>query len=140
LLLYFNNEYVIIILQQRGTLKMFEVEFYEDRNGNEPIKDFIVDLQAKGQTSKNDRIRSEKILTYIRVLQEYGTRAGEPYVKHIEDDIWELRPLDDRIFFFYFRDNTFVLLHHFLKKTKKTPRREIEQAKRNLTDYLERSK
>ena len=42
---------------------MFEVEFYEDRNGNEPIKDFIVDLQSKGQTSKNDRIRNEKILT-----------------------------------------------------------------------------
>ena len=119
---------------------MFEVEFYEDRGGNEPIKDFIVELQAKGQTSKSERIRSEKILTYIRVLQEYGTRAGEPYVKHIEDDVWELRPLDDRIFFFYFRDNTFVLLHHFLKKTKKTPRREIEQAKRNIADHLERSK
>lgn len=119
---------------------MFEVEFYEDRSGNEPIKDFIVKLQAKGQSSKSDRIRSEKILTYIRVLQEYGTRASEPYVKHIEDDIWELRPLDDRIFFFYFRDNTFVLLHHFLKKTKKTPRREIEQAKRNLADHLERGK
>jgi len=119
---------------------MFEVEFYEDRGGNEPIKDFIVELQAKGQTSKSDRIRSEKILTYIRVLQEYGTRAGEPYVKHIEDDIWELRPLDDRIFFFYFRDNTFVLLHHFLKKTRKTPHKEIEQAKRNIADHLERSK
>lgn len=41
--------------------------------------------------------------------------------------------------FYYFRDNTFILLHHFLKKTKKTPRREIEQAKRNLADHLERS-
>jgi phage-related protein len=119
---------------------MFEVEFYEDRSGNEPIQYFIVDLQAKGKTSKNDRIRSEKILTYIRVLQEYGTRAGEPYVKHIEEDIWELRPLDDRIFFFYFRENTFILLHHFLKKTRRTPRREIEQAKINKADYLERSK
>jgi len=119
---------------------MFEVEFYEDRSGSEPIKDFIVELQKKGQTGKNDRIRSEKILTYIRVLQEYGTRAGEPYVKHIKDDIWELRPLDDRIFFFYFRDKTFVLLHHFLKKTKKTPGRELEHAKRNLADHLERSK
>jgi phage-related protein len=119
---------------------MFKVEFYEDRSGKEPIKDFIIELQTKGKTSKNERIRSEKILTYIRVLQEYGTRVGEPFIKHIEDDIWELRPLDDRIFFFYFRDNTFVLLHHFLKKTKKTPRREIDQAKRNLTNHLERSK
>jgi len=97
-------------------------------------------LQTKGKTSKSERIRSEKILTYIRVLQEYGTRAGEPFVKHIEDDIWELRPLNDRIFFFYFKDNTFVLLHHFMKKTKKTPKREIEQAKRNLANHLERSR
>lgn len=119
---------------------MFEVEFYEDRSGKEPIRDFIVEIQAKGRTSKKDRIRSEKILTYIRVLQEYGTRAGEPYVKHIEDDIWELRPLNDRIFFFFARDNTFILLHHFLKKTKKTPYREIEKTKRNLADHLERRK
>lgn len=49
---------------------MFEVEFYEDQNGNEPIKEFIMELQAKGQTSKNERIRSEKILTYIRVLRK----------------------------------------------------------------------
>jgi phage-related protein len=119
---------------------MFEVEFYENRNGKEPIKDFIIELQRKGETSKNERVRSEKALTYIRVLQEFGTRAGEPFVKHIEDEIWELRPLDDRLFFFYYRENTFVLLHHFLKKSKKTPRREIDQAKRNLADHVERSK
>lgn len=119
---------------------MFEVEFYEDKNGNEPIKDFILELQKKGKTSKNERIRGEKILTYIKILQEYGTRAGEPFVKHIEGDIWELRPLSDRIFFFYFKENTFVLLHHFMKKTPKTPKREIEKAKRNLVDHLERSK
>jgi len=30
-------------------------------------------------------------------------------------------------------------LHHFTKKTNKTPPGEIEQAKRNLADYLERN-
>jgi phage-related protein len=117
---------------------MFEVEFYEDRNGKEPVKDFIIELQAKGKTSKNERVRSEKILTYIRVLQEYGTRAGEPFLKHIDGDIWELRPLRDRIFFSYFKANIFIMLHHFIKKSPKTPKKEIEQAKRNLADYLER--
>ncbi|MFZ3100777.1 MAG: type II toxin-antitoxin system RelE/ParE family toxin [Desulfitobacteriaceae bacterium] len=77
-------------------------------------------------------------MTFIRVLQDCGTRAGEPFVKHIEGDIWELRTLSDRIFFFYFKENTFVLLNHFVKKTKKTPKREIEQAKRYLANYLER--
>ena len=117
---------------------MFDVEFYADKNGEEPVKALILSLRAKGKTSKADRIRAEKILTYIRVLQEYGTRAGEPYMKHIGDALWELRPLRDRIFFFYFTNNTFVLLHHFVKKTQKTPQKEIEQARRNMLEHLER--
>ena len=119
---------------------MFEVEFYADRNGEESVKDFIRSEQASGRTNKYARIRAEKILTYIRVLREYGTRAGMPYMKHIEDDIWELRPQSDRVFFFYFQKGCFVLLHHFEKKTMKTPRREIETARRNMRDYIERSK
>jgi len=35
--------------------------------------------------------------------------------------------------------NEFILLHHFIKKTQKTPKAEIEQAKRNMRDFLERS-
>ncbi|MBD5451669.1 MAG: hypothetical protein HDR25_03405 [Lachnospiraceae bacterium] len=31
--------------------------------------------------------------------------------------------------------NGFVLLHVFRKQTQKTPRREIERAKKNLNDY-----
>ncbi len=82
----------------------------------------------------------EKILTYIKVLQDYGTRAGYPVMKHLEEDLWELRPLSNRIIFVYWKDDIFVLVHHFIKKTQKTPVREIEQARRNLKDFLERSR
>lgn len=44
----------------------------------------------------------------------------------------------DRILFVAWHDNTFVLLHHFMKKTQKTPIREIEKAKRELADFKER--
>ncbi len=118
---------------------MFEVEFYQDKNGNEPIKEFIIELQSKGQTSKTDRIRVEKILTYIKVLQQYGTRAGEPYMKHINGDIWELRPQRDRIFFFFCIGHKFILLSHCFKTTQKTPKREIETAIRAMREYIERS-
>lgn len=47
---------------------MYNVEFYEDKNGHEPIIDLIKGLQEKGKTSKNDRVRFEKILQYIRIL------------------------------------------------------------------------
>lgn len=60
-------------------------------------------------------------------------------MKHIEDDLWELRPLSNRIFFFYWKDDKFVLVHHYIKKSQKAPKKEIEKAKRNVKDWLERN-
>ena len=71
-------------------------------------------------------------------MSEYGTQAGEPYVKHLDGDIWELRPLRDRILFVGWTNGSFVLLHQFIKKTQKTPAREIEKAKRELAYIKER--
>ena len=73
------------------------------------------------------------------MLEKYGTSIGEPYIKYLENDIWELRPLRDRILFAYCNNNKFILLSIFMKKTQKTPQREIEKAKRNLKDFIKRS-
>lgn len=75
----------------------------------------------------------------MQLLKAYDTRTGLPAIKYIEGDIWKLRPTQGRILFAYWKDDKFILLHHFVKKMKKTPRREIDQAKRNLKDFLERS-
>ena len=87
---------------------------------------------------KDSRIKANKINDYIEVLSQYGTQAGEPYIKHLDGEIWELRPLRDRIFFVGWANGGYVLLHHFMKKTQKTPAREIAQAKRELADLIER--
>ena len=72
-------------------------------------------------------------------MQQNGSTLSENIMKHIEDDIWELRPGNSRVFyFFYGEDGKFVLLHHFKKKTQKTPRREIERAKAERDDYKAR--
>lgn len=115
---------------------MFEIVFYQDRNGNEPVKRYIKELKAK--KDKDSRIKSSKIQDCMRILNEHGTRAGERFVKHIEGEIWELRPLSDRVLFAAWYGKSFVLLHVFVKKTQKTPQREIDQAKRNLADMKER--
>lgn len=119
---------------------MYEVIFYKDAQDREPIKEYLLELKKKSLISKNDRILFEKILAYIKALQQYGTRTGTPIVKHIDGNIWELRPLNNRIFFFYWKDDTFILLHHFIKKTQKTPPKELDQARRNLKDFMERNK
>ena len=118
---------------------MYTIEFYHDRNGRSEILEFLDALQEKAETSKSDRVNRAKILTYISALAAYGTRVGQPTVKHMEGSIWELRPLCNRIFFFYWKDNTFVLLHHFVKKSRKTPEKELERARTKLKDFIERS-
>lgn len=115
---------------------MYKVILYRDKNGESEIEQYINEL--KKNESKDSQLKFSKITAYIRRLQNEGTRIGEKYVKHIEDDIWELRPLRDRILFAYWENNKFILLSIFMKKTRKTPKREIEKAKRNLKEFLKR--
>ena len=116
---------------------MHEIIFYEDSKGNRPVLNFIMELA--NSNGKDSRIKLKKVQEYIVVLQTYGATMGEPYMKHLDGDIWELRPINDRILFAGFVGGKFVLLHQFTKKTQKTPQREIEQAKRELEDFRERS-
>ena len=118
---------------------MYTVEFYEDKDGKSEVRDYLIGLSRDAKTDKNARINKNKIFTYIKAIEEYGTRIGQPIVKHIEDDLWELRPLSNRIFFFYWKDDKFVLVHHYIKKSQKAPKKEIEKAKRNIKDWLERN-
>ena len=114
---------------------MYDVIFYSDIKGNGPIAEFINELRQKARTDKNARINFSKIIAYINLLSKKGTRIGEPVTKHLDGDIWELRPLANRILYAYYRDNKFILLHHSIKKTSKLPPKELEKAKRNLADY-----
>ena len=116
---------------------MGKVFFYRDKNEKEPVAEYLEELA--GKKDKDSRIKAGKINDYIQYLEAEGTRAGEPYVKHLDGEIWELRPLRDRILFAAWIGDRFILLHHFMKRTQKTPRREIEQAKRSLADYRERN-
>lgn len=116
---------------------MHEIIFYEDSKGNKPVLEYI--RQLANTNGKDSRIKLKKIQEYIVVLQTYGATMGEPYMKHLDGDIWELRPISDRILFAGLVNGKFVLLHQFVKKTQKTPPREIEQAKKELDDFRERS-
>ena len=118
---------------------MFEIESYKTANGKDEILEYLTELGKKSQTDKSARILANKIDLYFRLLCVNGTRIGMPVTRHIDGDIWELRPLDERIFYAYWTNNKFILLHHFYKKSNKTPPLEIEQAKRNLKDWLERN-
>ncbi len=117
---------------------MHEIIFYKNTKGKEPVLEYMQELSEN--SSKDSRIKLNKINDYIQALSVYGTeQLSENYVKHLEGDIWELRPLRDRILFAGVVDGKYVLLHQFMKKTQKTPIREIRKAKKELEDFKERS-
>ena len=106
---------------------MYDVEIYETLNGESEIKEYILNLQKNN--SKENRIKFKKIIAYIRMLREEGLSLGEPYIKHIDDKIWELRPLRDRILFASHINNKFILLTIFMKKTQKHLKRKLKRQK-----------
>ena len=115
---------------------MYSITFYEDGKGRSPVRDYTNALALKNdKVSKN---KCKKISYQLQRLEVYGTRNGEPVVKHLRGEIWELRPLSDRILFAAWIDDSFVLLHTFQKETQKTPPEEIEKAERELEDFKER--
>ena len=101
---------------------MYKIIFYKDNNEKNEVVEFIKNL--RNQNSKDAKINLNKITAYI---------------KHIEDNIWELRPLKNRILFANYYDNEFIILSIFSKKTRKTPQKEIQKAKKLLKDYIDRS-
>lgn len=116
----------------------YNIIFYERENGVSDIWNFLECLRKKSNKNKDARIQYKQAVLCIELLQKNGTRLPENITKHIDENIWELRPGNNRIFYFYYVDNTFVLLHTFKKKTQKTPHREIEKAKRERDDFLSR--
>ena len=112
-------------------MEMWNIIFYKRENGTRPVDEFIKQLPQK---------HFAKAIKEIKALRIYGNQWKYPHVSHIDGKLWELRIKSasdiSRIFYFFHVDNNIVLLHGFVKKTQKTPQREIERAKHYLDDYL----
>ncbi len=118
---------------------MYNIVFYKNENGESDVKDFIRELKTNSDKSKDAKINLRKVIAYIRVLRRHGNSAGMPFLRHLQGEIWEIRPISNRILYAYFDDETIILLHHFIKRSKKTPRREIERAMNEIADYKRRN-
>ena len=109
----------------------WSIENYIDSQGQAPVEEFLNALPLA------DRVR---IVRTIEMLGDFGLQLGPPYVKHLQDKLWELRIRTGhkayRVIYFAFTGRRFILLHAFLKKTQKTPRKELATAERRLANFL----
>lgn len=119
-----------------GVIGVYRIRFYKDKQGKRPVVEYLKNLRES--KNERDKKQAEKINDYIQTLKVLGKSAGLPYVRHIDGELWELRPARDRILFFSWVENQIVLLHQFTKKTQKTPRSEIDKAMKEIAQVKER--
>ncbi|WP_031492356.1 type II toxin-antitoxin system RelE/ParE family toxin [Succinivibrio dextrinosolvens] len=110
-----------------------EIVFYEKKDGTMPAKDFLDTL---------DEPLEARMYQYILLLEEHGPSLREPESKKLQDKIFELRARVGtnaaRILYFFYYGGKAVLTHGFMKKTQKTPVKEIQKAKKYREDYIKR--
>ena len=107
-----------------------KIKFYEDEQGNVPVREFLDSLDIKMR---------QKMLRSIQALQDMGISLRMPLSESLDDGIFELRAKVgnniSRVMYFFIVGDSAVLTHGFIKKTQKTPAREIEKAKKFRDDY-----
>ena len=108
----------------------FEIEFYSSEDGREPVAEFLDSLDSK---------MSAKLVGLMEILEEKGTES-----EHLEDGIFELRCKQGsnitRVMYFFYVGKKIVATNGFVKKTQKTPAKELKLAKERRADWLSRHK
>lgn len=110
--------------------KQWIAEFYRDRGNNCPVEEFIFSLPAKDQV---------KVARTVALLEMFGPQLRMPHSRSVEQNLFELRVqctnTIQRVLYFHYEAERFVMVHGFTKKTQKTPARELDIARNRKADY-----
>ena len=115
---------------------MREIKFYRTNSGRSPVEEFLVSLPTKAR---------QKAVYLLKLIHELETVPRE-YFKKLRntDDIWEVRIQFAgniyRLLGFFEHNDLIILVNGFVKKTQKTPKKEIELAEYRKRQYLNRKR
>ncbi len=73
------------------------------------------------------------------MIEEFGSDLGKPYTSKVEKDLFEIRAKGKegigRFFYCTTKERQVVILHSFIKKTQKIPKKELEVARKRLKEF-----
>lgn len=96
--------------------RLSDIYYFVDEPGENPVKAFIKTLAVKERA---------KVFAYISELKKQGNNLRRPMADYLEDGIYELRPKDNRIFYFFYLKDNAVLIHAIKKRTRQIPRNDL---------------
>lgn len=79
-----------------------------------------------------------RYLRLTEMIEKHGPFLGMPHTRAMGDGLYELRIRSKEGIaraFYYIKENNVVILHNFIKKTMRTPKRELEIARRRIREY-----
>lgn len=119
---------------RKERFKPLEVNFYATVSGNEPVREWLKDLPKEdkriiGQDIKTVQFGYPIRMPLTKLLK--GTEGLEEVRCHISGGKIA------RIVF-YVENNIMVLLHAFIKKTQKTPQKDLDLAIKRYKDLSKR--
>ncbi|HPA16082.1 MAG TPA: type II toxin-antitoxin system RelE/ParE family toxin [Desulfobacterales bacterium] len=102
---------------------LITVSFYKSNSGKEPVREWLLE-----EVTTDER----KIIGRDIKIVQMSWPMGMPLVESFGGGLWQVRSMlsskISRVFFTFF-NNEIILLHGFIKKTKKTPVKDLELAK-----------
>jgi phage-related protein len=122
-----KNDTLLVMAKQHG--KVITVRFFRTSAGNEPVREWL-----RKQTGEDKKVIGEDIKA-VELLWP----VGYPRVTKLDKDLWEVRTgLQDRIcrVFFTVTADFMVLLHGIIKKGQKTPKGDLDLAKKRRDSVL----
>jgi len=99
----------------------WKVKFFQTARGDSPVEMFI---------REQDETTYAKILHSIKLLQDSGPFLKPPYIKKLQNKLYELRisGKDSFRLFYTIINGEYYILHAFKKKSQKTPLKELKVA------------
>lgn len=77
-------------------------------------------------------------LHIAEMIEEFGPALGSPYTKALKDGLFEIRAKGregiGRSFFCTIKGKEVIILHSFIKKSQKIPKKEIQIARQRLKE------
>lgn len=80
-----------------------------------------------------DRQRRARVDRVYTLFETYGRFLPTKYLKKLSGEVWELRPGDMRLFL-AIRGTRGYIVHGILKKSQKTPIKDLELARKRILE------
>ncbi|MCI0563009.1 MAG: type II toxin-antitoxin system RelE/ParE family toxin [Nitrososphaera sp.] len=113
---------------------MLEILYYPDGSRG-PVRDFL------NQLVKEKPKAFARLAVDLEVLGAEGLRSQQITIRPLGDELWELKRLYDgiqyRLFFGVWKGEIW-LLHSLEKKSAKTPKDDLELARKRLREVMTR--